>query len=514
MAFKATSLPWAQLLILAVVRLAEPIGYSQIFPYVNEMMERLHVTDDPANIGYYSGLVESSFSLAQLLTIYQWSKLSDRIGRKPVIIMGLAGVALSSFCFGLSTSFMGALVSRSLSGMLCGNIAVLWSMLSEITDSTNQGTVFPLFGAVWAMGTVIGPMIGGDLSDPAERYPDTFGKYQFLRDYPYFLPCALSSCITLGSIILCFLFVNETLPKIVEAREAQRNSTPPNASNPGYGSIIGNTTPAVPRSSNIDHSVVINPDSSTGVQESSNSGNEEVSMSLWEVLYYPKVPSMLISTSMLSFLAVGFDVMFVLFSYTGIDLGGLGRSPQQIGLALSASGLLGAFGSVLVFPWLQRTFNNRKMFSFLMAMWILAYLFAPIASIIVRLSHNNATVSWLGVVLILVPARIGLLCLPLSMIIVKASAPSKELLGTTFGLQQTTNSFARAVSPAFVSSLYAISIDHREILNGNVEWLIMVLISIYGVFISSRVRDVEPATPKAGDSHGNVSNGLDGEVEA
>lgn len=84
------------------------------------------MTDDPANIGYYSGLVDSCFAIAQVMTVrtcsllisslphtdsraiqvYQWSKWSDRIGRKPILIAGLVGVALSSFCFGLSESLV------------------------------------------------------------------------------------------------------------------------------------------------------------------------------------------------------------------------------------------------------------------------------------------------------------------------------------------------------------------------------------------------------------------------
>ena len=77
-------------------------------------MEELKVTDDPSNIGLYSGSVDSIFALAQLFTTYQWGKLSDRIGRRPVLMMGLSGVVLSTTCFGLSNSLWAALISRSI----------------------------------------------------------------------------------------------------------------------------------------------------------------------------------------------------------------------------------------------------------------------------------------------------------------------------------------------------------------------------------------------------------------
>lgn len=73
-----TPLPKAQLAILCAVRLVDPIAFTQIFPYVNEMMADLHLTNDPSRVGFYSGLVESSFAVAQLFSIYQWARLSGK----------------------------------------------------------------------------------------------------------------------------------------------------------------------------------------------------------------------------------------------------------------------------------------------------------------------------------------------------------------------------------------------------------------------------------------------------
>lgn len=73
---RVTPLPKAQLATLCAIRLVDPIAFTQIFPYVNEMMERLHLTDDPNKIGFYSGLVESSFAVSQLCCIYNWARIS------------------------------------------------------------------------------------------------------------------------------------------------------------------------------------------------------------------------------------------------------------------------------------------------------------------------------------------------------------------------------------------------------------------------------------------------------
>ena len=65
-ACKVTPIPKARLASLCAVRLVDPIVFTQLFPYVNEMMEWLHVTEDHSKIGFYSGLVVSAHSLSAL----------------------------------------------------------------------------------------------------------------------------------------------------------------------------------------------------------------------------------------------------------------------------------------------------------------------------------------------------------------------------------------------------------------------------------------------------------------
>lgn len=75
----STPLPRAQLICLCVIRLVDPIAFTQIFPYINEMMAHLHLTNDPSRVGFYSGLAESAFSVCSLFSIYQWARLSGAI---------------------------------------------------------------------------------------------------------------------------------------------------------------------------------------------------------------------------------------------------------------------------------------------------------------------------------------------------------------------------------------------------------------------------------------------------
>ena len=75
---KMTPIPWRQLLTLCLVRLVDPICFSQVFPYINDMLLGMGVVgpNEPERVGFYSGLIESTFSVAVAVAIYPWARLS------------------------------------------------------------------------------------------------------------------------------------------------------------------------------------------------------------------------------------------------------------------------------------------------------------------------------------------------------------------------------------------------------------------------------------------------------
>jgi len=93
-----------------------------IFPYVYFMIRDFKVTKNEREISVYAGMVTSAFALAEFSSGVIWGRLSDRIGRKPVLITGLAGTALSMLIFGFAPNLPVALLARALGGLLNGYV--------------------------------------------------------------------------------------------------------------------------------------------------------------------------------------------------------------------------------------------------------------------------------------------------------------------------------------------------------------------------------------------------------
>jgi hypothetical protein len=72
----ATPIPWKQISTLCAFRVSDPLAFAQILPYINDMLLSMKVSNDPSKVGIYSGILESAFSVAILLSIYPWARLS------------------------------------------------------------------------------------------------------------------------------------------------------------------------------------------------------------------------------------------------------------------------------------------------------------------------------------------------------------------------------------------------------------------------------------------------------
>ncbi|WAR56284.1 hypothetical protein PtB15_7B130 [Puccinia triticina] len=462
-----TNRPKLQLLILCLIRLCEPISFTVIFPMVAFMVAGFNPALSDKQVGFYCGAIESIFSFAQFSTIILWGKLSDRIGRKPVILIGLVGVAISTLAFGFSSSFWAMIFARSIGGILNGNAAVIKSMVAEITTTENQAVAFSLLPTSYAVGCAIGPLLGGYLSRPAQSFPDSwFGTSPFWQNYPWLLPCAVAAIAPLLGLVMATLWLEETL---VKKKPNNDERQPLLQSEPE----IDAQEPLVP--------AVPTPSSPTKIRD---------------LLKDQNLLAILMSYSLLSFQTISLEALIVLFAYTPIKSGGIGFSSADIGLALSASGVMTIFVQLALFPFLQRRCGTARLYKICMSAYPFIFVLFPIIHFIARIEVEDCKEGesgfigvWIGMWIIMVLKTTANMVFSCNMLLVSSVAPSRAVLATINGLAQSCASFVRAIGPITASSLFALSVLHSTILDGNTVFLLFAAIALGAFVVCLNIRD-------------------------
>ncbi len=141
------------------------VGFGIILPVLPLYAERFGAR--PATIG----LLLASFSVAQLLFAPVWGSVSDRIGRKPVLILSLAGTALGSLLTGLAGSLPLLFLGRIVDGVSGASVSVAQASVADLAPPAERPRLFGLLGAAFGIGFVAGPALGALAALGGSRLP-------------------------------------------------------------------------------------------------------------------------------------------------------------------------------------------------------------------------------------------------------------------------------------------------------------------------------------------------------
>ena len=158
------------------------LGFTIISPVVPFMVAPFANAHDQAFI--VSALM-AIYALCTFFAAPALGSLSDRFGRKPILLISLAGSALGYLVFGLAGSLWMLFIGRIIDGLTGGNIVTLFAYFADITDEENRTKVFGWTAAAVGVGTISGPTVGGLLAHFGNSVPFYFGAIISLANLLY-----------------------------------------------------------------------------------------------------------------------------------------------------------------------------------------------------------------------------------------------------------------------------------------------------------------------------------------
>jgi DHA1 family multidrug resistance protein-like MFS transporter len=177
------------------------LGFGMIIPIFPFYIEKLGAS------GRDMGLLIATAALFEFLFAPLWGSISDRTGRKPILMIGMVGYGLSSLLFGLSTRLWMLYASRALSGLLSSaTAATAMAYIGDSTSEEDRGSGIGMLGAAMGLGLIVGPGLGGWLG------ADSLAT-------PFFIAAGLA----LVALVLIFFLLPESLP--AEARSGGKVRT-------------------------------------------------------------------------------------------------------------------------------------------------------------------------------------------------------------------------------------------------------------------------------------------------
>lgn len=532
--------PAFQLFVLAVVRLAEPIALTSIFPYAWALIKHFEIGDE-GQASFYAGLLISSFSLAEALMGMYWGGLSDRIGRKPVLLLGCTGTMLSMLLVGLAPNIWVALVGRAIGGFLNGNVGVIQTMVGELVQKPeHEPRAYAIMPFVWSIGTIIGPSIGGTFSDPHASFPHAFPQGSLFARMPYLLPNVVCALLLLISILLGYFLLDETHPDLRPAplqttagsttraapHETPRLDSPlleslesletPDAvvdlCAEAYGTFARSGEPASMASSRSTSTTSLNSLAAEKKRLKPNLKPKKPRINIFS----RRIMAVILALSIFTYHSMAYDATLPIFleddrevpfpdspgdahipSFPAIlfySPGGLGLSLRAVGMIMAVNGTIALFVQAVVFPLAAAWIGVHRLFLLVTVLHPVVFFLVPCL-----LYVPSPRLLYPAIYACLAVRNLfGIIVYPLLLVLIKEATPSSSVLGRVNGLAASAGAACRMVAPPIAGYLYAVGsrMDCTAL-----AWYSGGLVALVGsvqCFSVERAKRAERASPEDG----------------
>lgn len=192
------------MLILFFIVFIDLIGFGIIIPLLPFYGEFYQASPEMV------GLLMATYSFTQFLAAPFWGGLSDRIGRRPVLLVSLAGASAAYVWLGLAESLWTLFAARAVGGFMAGNISAAFAYVADVTTRENRARGMGMIGAAFGLGFIAGPAIGGILagSDPVNA--------------DFQSPAFAAAALSVTALIVAMATLKESLSAEIRQRLAQK----------------------------------------------------------------------------------------------------------------------------------------------------------------------------------------------------------------------------------------------------------------------------------------------------
>jgi DHA1 family tetracycline resistance protein-like MFS transporter len=200
--------------ILFVTVFIDLVGFGIIIPFLAYYVESFGAREAVV------GLLMSSYSLAQFVFAPIWGRVSDRVGRRPILLLGLLGSVAGYTLFALAGTLSLLFLGRILMGIFGATIPTAQAAVADVTAPQDRARGMGLIGAAIGLGFILGPALGGLLSNLSGVI-----HLPFLQRNPYALPCLASAALACLNLIAAAFVLPESLtPDRRGAGKGERSS--------------------------------------------------------------------------------------------------------------------------------------------------------------------------------------------------------------------------------------------------------------------------------------------------
>ncbi|MDY6819622.1 MAG: MFS transporter [Halobacteriales archaeon] len=430
--------PRRALAIVIGIVFLDLLGFGVVIPILPFYVRSFGVTD------VVIGLLAASYSIMQFLFAPILGRLSDAHGRRPVLMLSLAGSVIAWTVFGVATEFaaigvwagIGVLfVSRMVAGAMGGNIATAQAYIADITPSDRRAGALGLIGAAFSLGFIFGPALGGLLASDGVV---TLARRSLPAAVPataFSLPSFAAAVLSLLALVCTALF----LPEPDRNRGPNRRIT-----------LVGQFV---------------------------------------EALRDQSLRGLVIAFFVVSVAFSGIQVMFIPFA---ADI--YGYTATQTALLLTYIGVLGTLNQGLLVGWLSRRYPSDRLAiagATLLGVALAVLPFAPTIGRSVMPAALTTVQPWvtpeLGMLLVVLAGlSIGNGLLNVSLSTLVSTSASADRQGTAFGVTQGAGSLGRTIGPPTMAALYVIAVPSPFVAGAVLILPVIAILLVRGDGIATR----------------------------